>query len=284
MYMLLHESHSGAVRSRFSREGPSPFCTDALDALGPDLQLQVAAAGGHPHRRCELERKALMAHARECKARKAMRRTRGQHADTMLQRCSRCGGASASEQSKWCVGGPASGAACYNWYEQGQITRQAVAVAELSYTGGTNGTLARAWNISKSWIAVLRRFTACAYLELQCKSLSKLVQAAASQQPLFCMSRLAYDETGERLTTKDAHQTSVWQVMIARMEVCVGWWDGHQCNAVTCDIVLPTALVASANAENIYRTLFGHASYMPFRVSPDAGGSAAPVASLACCL
>jgi hypothetical protein len=123
--------------------------------------------------------------------------------------------------------------------------------------------VANACNISRDWASLLRRFASAAFLDLQNKSLGRLAQAASEVKPLFCMSRLAYDETGERLTTNENEQTSVWQVLIARVVIVVGWWVDGRCEVVKSEVVLPSALVASPNADNIYRTLFGHPVFMP---------------------
>ena len=135
-------------------------------------------------------------------------------------------------------------------------------------TQGKPFVLACKFNLSVKWVRTLQRFTAGAYLAFQTRTLGKLVQHAGERQPLLVVSRFGYDETGEKLTInlgKHTEQRSVWQVLVARMMILVGWWDAAagRCTTWNFDIVLPTLLVASPNADNLYRAMFFHPSFAP---------------------
>ena len=248
------------------------------DVAGAELAVVLATGAEHGRRRsygrgrhgAEVERKALLAHARGCKAVLALKRTRTQMADTVVRAFSMMRSSFAKR--------------CYRVVKVNNAKRRVLKfvckrprihdrrlrgvsydqVADLAYIQtGRLTAVANACNISKERGSILRRFASAAFLDLQNKSLGRLAQAASELKPLFCMSRLAYDKTGERLTTHENAQTSVWQVFIARMDIVVGWWVDGRCKVVRSEVVLPSALVASPNADNIDRTLFGHPAFMP---------------------
>ena len=128
-------------------------------------------------------------------------------------------------------------------------------------TPGKPSLLAAKFNFSEKWVRTLQRFIAGTYLTFPLLVLGGLARHASERPPLFCVSRFAYDETGEKLTlniAKQKEQRSVWQVMVARMMILIGWWDADvgRCTMWNFDVVLPTLLVASANADNLFRAIF----------------------------
>ena len=81
---------------------------------------------------------------------------------------------------------------------------------------------------------------------------------------MVCILRLAYDETGQQMTvpyggnhTRPEQQAGVWQIMVVRLHVAVGWWSGNGAVQVCqFEVVMPAFLVPSPSAEHIYRTFF----------------------------
>ena len=83
------------------------------------------------------------------------------------------------------------------------------------------------------------------------------------------MRRLAYDETGEKVTVPgvglSAEQAaSTWQVMVSRLELVAGW-AGQK--VVKGSIVVPSLLVASPNSEDIYNLLYYHKILQPMQAA-----------------
>ena len=118
-------------------------------------------------------------------------------------------------------------------------------------------SLALLHSISTTWVRQLRVFFASAYLALQSRMLGQLVELSRSCKPAFVLRRLSFDETGQKLTLSvpgcsAEQECSVWQVMVARLAVTIGW-DGR--GVYNFDIVLPPLLVTSTSAEHIYRAL-----------------------------
>ena len=129
--------------------------------------------------------------------------------------------------------------------------------------------VAAIYAISPTWVNTLRKFTAAAYLHYQHWGLGQLAELARHRPPLFTLSRLAYDETGEKLTLPlgDMTNASVWQVLVARLELIVGWSDASGQPVIKFSAVLPTLLVASPNAANIYHSLFFHTQLAPLHTA-----------------
>ena len=115
--------------------------------------------------------------------------------------------------------------------------------------------LAAVHNLSHTWIRVLQTFVAAAYLCAQNRMLGRLVEAARQPPFAFALRRLAFDETGQRLTlsvpgASAQQQRSVWHVMVGRVTVMLGLRNSER--VLVFDLVLPQLLVVSTSAEHIH--------------------------------
>jgi len=142
-------------------------------------------------------------------------------------------------------------------------------IADISNCSLSAEYAASKFNLTPTWINTLRCFHAGAALHHQNRSLGKLISFCQEEHPLFVMWRLAWDETGERVTVPAAgltpqQQASTWQVMVVRLEIFVGW---NICMVVQSSIVVPNMLVASPTAENMYNCIFYHKGLLPYRAS-----------------
>ena len=119
-------------------------------------------------------------------------------------------------------------------------------------------------NISKAWVRAIIMIVAAWYLAVQNLVLGSLVLHCHQHKPLLVITRLVWDETGERLTmpvkgSRKGARTSVWQVMVARMVLLVGWWDeGSTLKVFRFPIVFAPLIVSDVKAATIHGTLFGH--------------------------
>ncbi len=101
-------------------------------------------------------------------------------------------------------------------------------------------------------------FVAGAVLHYQSVALSNVLEMAQQRRPSFVMWRLAYDETGEKVTVPcvglgPQQQASTWQVMVSRLEMIVGWSPTQVVKGI---IILPALLVTSPTSENMYNCLY----------------------------
>ena len=254
------------------------------------LRLQVAvppavvvgpagAQGARPQRRfgkgahgSVLERRLLTSHAREAKARKAKERIRASHAEGIVQVCSTLKRRHRSYCLKVLVRRKkATGMVC--------LVRRSIAkhakhgphstmvssadILEIGFAYRKAGAhIGAIFQLDTKWVRILRRFVAAAYLHYQNLALGQLVEAARARPPLFTMARIAYDETGEKLTLP-LQGSSVWQVMVARIELIVGWRGEQGNQVVKFSAILPNMLVVSPNAANIYHSLHFHSQLAP---------------------
>lgn len=108
-------------------------------------------------------------------------------------------------------------------------------------------------------------------LDLQLKMLASLVALATASPPLFCISREAWDETGQvcifRIdSSSSASQArSRWEVMVYRCSICIGWGDGSGKSPLVYEFVLPPVIIPSTSAANMYYSLRNHPSFMRFQ-------------------
>ena len=126
-------------------------------------------------------------------------------------------------------------------------------MSEIGFTGDKATACAARFGLTKLWVQLMRSWVCSVYLTLQHFVLGKLAVAAQAVRPLCTLVRLAYDETGEKLNLavdglSAGQNTSVWQVLVARLEVIVVLGRlrtfRHTC-------VPPSPLVPTPNAENI---------------------------------
>ena len=122
---------------------------------------------------------------------------------------------------------------------------------------------------------------AMTFLHYQHFAIGHLAEICQTRRPLFCMHRLAFGETGERLAIPCAgiETASVWQVLVARLQLYVGWNDDVGQQALVCKVVLPCLLVASPNAANIYHALF----FWPQRLRPSLDSNSAHRKQISLC-
>ena len=127
--------------------------------------------------------------------------------------------------------------------------------------------IVRTYKISTAWVDVLGQFVAGSVLHCQSVALSNMLKMAQQRRPSFVMWRLAYDETGEKVTVPcvglgPQQQASTWQVMVSRLEITVGWSPTH---VVQGTIILPALIVTSPTAGNLYNSLYYHRLFQPIQ-------------------
>lgn len=122
-------------------------------------------------------------------------------------------------------------------------------------------------NVTVAWAKTIRCFVALAYMAVQNMILGSLIASATAARPLLCAVRLAWDETGERLTMPTPGGTSyrgggqtnsVWHVMVARLRFIVCWESDSPSGVRTFDFtaVLPPMIVQSTSAAALWHQLF----------------------------
>ncbi len=131
---------------------------------------------------------------------------------------------------------------------------------EVAYAGLKVEAAAAKHGIHASFVRLLRQFVASTYLWWQEKFLRGLLREATERPPAVCAYRLAFDETGQRLTlpTRAGGQgRATWQVMQCRLRMILGWLTaqpgtGDRVPQVyDFNLVLPPLLVSSTNAEHL---------------------------------
>eukprot|EP00974_Lingulodinium_polyedra_P118613 11167851-Lingulodinium_polyedra.AAC.1 len=93
-----------------------------------------------------------------------------------------------------------------------------------------------------------------------------VLASALNQQPLFVITKLKWDETGQKVTTQHAgmsaeQQRSTWHVLVCRMTIAISWvaWAG----TLAFSVAFPPLLVANTKSETIWSAIFRHPLYMP---------------------
>ena len=119
-----------------------------------------------------------------------------------------------------------------------------------------------AHGIDKKWVRTIRAVVASAYLGQQLKMLATLLDAAKRVAPTLVMSRVKFDETGQRLAlvlpgpdTTPEQQRSTYQVFVLQIHIRICWADNPP---VGFDLALPPARLLSTGASAIWNTLHGH--------------------------
>jgi hypothetical protein len=121
-------------------------------------------------------------------------------------------------------------------------------------------------SISERQALRVKLYVADCTLGTQEKRIGDLCKICLQTPPDWAMSRLSWDETGERLTLNVddgdaaeplATQRSTWQVLVARIRVIVGWVRGGADNAQVIDwtFVVPPLVIRTTLAANIYYAL-----------------------------
>lgn len=125
------------------------------------------------------------------------------------------------------------------------------------------------YGVSNSWVITLRRFVAAAFMHYQNQGLGHLVEMARRRPPLFTMPRLAYDEAGERLVLPlgGLEQSSTWHVLVARLELIVGWQEPSGSPVIKMSGILPAMVVPSPSAANVFHSLLFHPELAPLHTA-----------------
>lgn len=140
-------------------------------------------------------------------------------------------------------------------------------IVDIANSSKTAEVCSEVYQISNKWVNVLREFVAGAVLHYQSVALSNVLEMAQQRRPSFVMWRLAYDETGEKVTVPcvglgPQQQASTWQVMVSRLEMIVGWSPTQVVKGI---IILPALLVTSPTSENMYNCLYYHKLLQPIQ-------------------
>ena len=158
-------------------------------------------------------------------------------------------------------------------------------MVDLAYQPSARcSAFASQFKVSKRHVLRVATMVAAEYLRLQLLLLGALVARARSSRPVFFGSRLAWDETGERVTLQvpgatQEQQNSVWHILVSRLKLVVAWSrpDGvtlpiHHCPRF-CEVplrfcgvaprvceasLLSTLVVPSTSAASIFSQLFHH--------------------------
>jgi len=138
-------------------------------------------------------------------------------------------------------------------------------MVDLAYQPSARcSAFASQFKVSKRHVLRVATMVAAEYLRLQLLLLGALVARARSSRPVFFGSRLAWDETGERVTLQvpgatQEQQNSVWHILVSRLKLVVAWSrpDGVL-QPFTIALVLPTLVVPSTSAASIFSQLFHH--------------------------
>jgi len=117
-------------------------------------------------------------------------------------------------------------------------------------------TLAGIHGLSEAHVRTIRGFVAAVYLNCQLLIIGCLVARAHLEAPTFVGMRLAWDETGQRVTVrqKQVNERSVWQIMVVRVKLMVAWAQ----ESYVFDVVFPPLLVKSVAAASIFAGLYLH--------------------------
>ena len=105
------------------------------------------------------------------------------------------------------------------------------------------------------------------YLMCQNLLMGALLALCIANPPLFVLCRTKWDETGEEITLSQGDafnpdQTrGVWQVLVARMTLVVGWRDTPHVAYVT--LAIPQLLILSVGADHMWAALFRHKLFPP---------------------
>ena len=125
--------------------------------------------------------------------------------------------------------------------------------------------LAPVFGSSTDHIRTLKVYDADCFLAAQMRCLGWLCKLCSTNPPSIAMRRLAWDETGEKLTLSFGtehgnaeQQRSTWQVMVCRIRLILVWLgkDGAAPTVVDWTLVVPPTIVRTPSAAQIYYALF----------------------------
>jgi hypothetical protein len=118
--------------------------------------------------------------------------------------------------------------------------------------------------VSRRTIMRNRAIVAAFILHCQLLLLGVLMLMAATEAPLFIVTREAFDETTHKVAFKyseclsETAQISCWHVLIFRMSITIGW-KGFA--PMRFSLVLPPVVVLSTSASALFSALDNHPQY-----------------------
>ena len=164
---------------------PPKRAPDSLDSVGSGSAKKYGA-GRHGSR---IERVALGCHMRACKAQRNLR--------TCKDRMAAC-----SEKLILYLPEASALSNCDLGSRRGnRVTVQTILDIGFSVRGRTEA-LSQKHGISKPWVMALRLYVVAMLLACQNLLLGSLIISASLQSPAFVLTRLAWDETGEKASTQ----------------------------------------------------------------------------------
>jgi hypothetical protein len=123
--------------------------------------------------------------------------------------------------------------------------------------GRRSADLAVTHKISVAWVMALRLYVIALLLASQNLLLGSLIMMANRERPAFVMTRLAWDETGERMTIgTSATESSVWHVLVSRLRLLIAWQTESGTHCFSYAFILPPLIVPSTSAACIWHQLF----------------------------
>lgn len=145
----------------------------------------------------------------------------------------------------------------------------------------SDGTAAHIWGVSARHIRRLRIFVTDRFFHEQLMALGWLVKMAEAEAPWFVVSRLAWDETGERLCLFGDRATH--QIMVARLRIIIVWPPSAGCTkarVVDWVVVFPPLTVRTVAAAEMYAALFANSFAKPIMFARFSLMQLASVASI----
>lgn len=128
-----------------------------------------------------------------------------------------------------------------------------------------SSVLAAIHGISETHARSMKLYSADCFLFTELHCLGWLCKICTEDPPDYALSRLAWDETAERLTLclpaaqgNPEQQRSTWQVMVIRARIIVGWIsrEGRSGTVIDWTLVVPPVIVRSPSSAQIYYGLF----------------------------
>ena len=132
---------------------------------------------------------------------------------------------------------------------------------------------ALAMKVAEFTVRQWRHLVAAYLLERQLLILGSIIVVATMYLPAFCITREAWDETGQscifRLGADATYSESRgrWEIMIYRCSLFIGWpaWSGHR--PVFYEFLLSPVVLPTTCAANVFYSLRGHKAFMRFQAA-----------------
>ena len=128
---------------------------------------------------------------------------------------------------------------------------------DIAFSGRRSVDLAAQHQISVAWAMALRLYMSALVLASQNLLLGSIIMMASRHQPLAVLTRLAWDETGEKMTLgEDKGELSTWHVLVSRLRLVILWRGPSGVSAFSYVFILPPLVVPSTAAGSIWHSLF----------------------------